>query len=201
MTPTWLIVPVKPFAEGKSRLTTKLSPVQRARLSRQLLTHVIKTAAASELFAHMLVVSRDPSVAEIAKRFAVELLAEEGRDLNDALQQARERAVAHGAEAILVLPSDLPRLTVDDLEQLVAASDAGAVLAPSRDHGTNALLLEPPGLIDFAFGPGSFDRHRHLAQQAGVTPRLIATPSLAFDLDSPDDLAELAGDGAAVCVG
>ncbi len=201
MTSTWLIVPVKPFAEGKSRLTTKLSPVQRARLSRQLLTHVVKTAAASELFVHTLVVSRDPSAAEIAEHFAVELLAEEGRDLNNALEQARARAVAHGAEAILVLPSDLPRLTVDDLRQLMAASDAGAVLAPSRDRGTNALLLRPPGIIDFAFGPSSFDRHQHLAQQAGVTPGIIATPSLAFDLDSPDDLAELVGDGAELCVG
>jgi 2-phospho-L-lactate guanylyltransferase len=115
MSHPWLIVPVKPFAEGKSRLSEELPPAERARLSRRLLHHVLTTAAIDDLFPQTIVVSRDPGAAKIAEGYGAMLLAEEGGELNAALEQARELALRQGATAILVLPADLPHLSADHL--------------------------------------------------------------------------------------
>jgi 2-phospho-L-lactate guanylyltransferase len=65
------------------------------------------------------------------------------------------------------------------------------VIAPSRDGGTSALLLRPPDAIDFAFGEESFRRHCTLAQARGVQCQVYESPTLAFDVDVPRDLAIL----------
>jgi 2-phospho-L-lactate/phosphoenolpyruvate guanylyltransferase len=235
----WLLIPVKPFVEGKSRLSPVLDADERAALSRQLLENVLTLAQASDLFAGVLVVSRDEGVLTAAERMGAVSLREPrpetiraerlsgvpGRmldtepphtgpaktdssgaeaTLNRALEAARQKAIDAGAEAVLVLPADLPLATQDDLHALIAParrhssparSDRGiearppaVVLAPSHDGGTNALLLRPPGAIPFAFGPQSFDRHRDLAQAAGCALTVVRTPSLTYDLDLPEDL-------------
>jgi 2-phospho-L-lactate guanylyltransferase len=63
------------------------------------------------------------------------------------------------------------------------------VIAPCRrEEGTNALLLRPPDFIEVAFGPGSFKEHQRLAQVRGLNPLIYRSPSLALDLDWPEDL-------------
>jgi 2-phospho-L-lactate guanylyltransferase (CobY/MobA/RfbA family) len=51
--------------------------------------------------------------------------------------------------------------------------------------------LHPPGLIEVAFGENSFQKHVQAARQAGIKPAIYHTPTLAFDLDWPEDLARL----------
>jgi 2-phospho-L-lactate guanylyltransferase (CobY/MobA/RfbA family) len=46
-------------------------------------------------------------------------------------------------------------------------------------------------LIEVAFGENSFDNHVYAARQAGVEPVIYHSPTLAFDLDWPEDLARL----------
>jgi coenzyme F420-0:L-glutamate ligase/coenzyme F420-1:gamma-L-glutamate ligase len=61
-------------------------------------------------------------------------------------------------------------------------------LVPDRHgEGTNLLLVAPPGLIPFAFGPGSRARHGAAATNAHATVVELAGP-LGLDLDTPDDL-------------
>ena len=74
---------------------------------------------------------------------------------------------------------------------LDAAREAPAVaIAPDRlGTGTNGLALSPPHVIGFHFGTGSFEAHRTDAQAAGVEPTNVARSGLAFDLDTPEDLA------------
>ncbi len=189
----WLIVPVKPFDEGKSRLHHVLDGDQRAALSRRLLCGVLDTVRRSGLAARILVISRDEAVLNLASAAGAATMPEAGNDLNAALEAARGRAVERGAEAVLVLPSDLPLVTVDDLVRLYALSVEGAdvVIAPSRDGGTNALLLRPPHLLDFAYGPDSFRHHCQQARANDLRYRVLKSPTLAFDLDWPQDLDEL----------
>jgi 2-phospho-L-lactate guanylyltransferase len=185
----WLIVPVKPFDQGKSRLAPILEPAGRATLNRQLLAHVLSTAQSSGLLAGMLVISRDERVLLQAQTLGADILLEMGDNLNMALVQASQQASNYGADAVLVLPADLPLLTVDDIRQLhgLGAEGAGVVIAPSHDGGTNALLLRPPGAIKFAFGPHSFLRHCALAEASGGRYQLLNSPTLAFDMDRPED--------------
>jgi 2-phospho-L-lactate guanylyltransferase len=65
------------------------------------------------------------------------------------------------------------------------------VVAPCRHGtGTNALLIHPPGLIPFAFGPDSFAAHCAAVRAAGVEPVVYRSPTVALDLDTPEDLEE-----------
>jgi 2-phospho-L-lactate/phosphoenolpyruvate guanylyltransferase len=91
------------------------------------------------------------------------------------------------------LPADLPLLTVEDLRHLhhLAATGRGLVIAPSRGGGTSALLLRPPHAIPFAFGPASFAQHCRLAAEHGYGCVVYESPTLAFDVDTPADWAEL----------
>ena len=64
----WLLAPVKPFAEAKSRLASVLTPAERGLLMRSLLERTLALARESNLFARLLVVSRDPLVWEVARK-------------------------------------------------------------------------------------------------------------------------------------
>lgn len=186
-----MIVPVKPFGEGKSRLAALLDATQRGEFSRQWLRHVLTVATSWGRFAGMVVISRDPAVLAVASEQGAQPLREQGDDLNLALEMARAYAVAAGADAVLVLPSDLPVLAVEDLDELydLALEGSGMVIASSHDGGTNALLLRPPQAIAYAFGEASFARHIALAAAAGLSIRVYHSATLALDIDHPEDLA------------
>jgi len=63
------------------------------------------------------------------------------------------------------------------------------VVAPDRRReGTNALLVCPTGLIEYEYGPGSFQRHCRRAIQAGARLEVCDLPSIALDMDLPEDL-------------
>ncbi len=196
----WCIVPVKPFQEGKSRLAGVLSPSTRAALNRRLLAGVLDVLSSDDLPARVLVVSRDEEALALARGRGLLGLQESGAgDLNQALEQARAHALAQGAQALLVLPADLPFLTVADLQglyRLAQMDGVQAVIAPSHDGGTNALFLRPPDAIDFAFGVGSFQAHLAQARRRGLACRVYRSATLARDLDQPADLLCL---GQQVC--
>lgn len=186
----WLIVPVKPFGEGKSRLAHAASTELRAELSQRWLTHILTTAQAWGRFAGIAVVSRDPAVLALADTLGALAVAESGDDLNVALRQAMEVVAAVAAEGVLMLPSDLPLLTAEDLQELYELAEEGECvsIAPSYDGGTNALLLRPPHAIPFSFGEQSFARHLALAAAAGLPCHVYHSSTLALDIDRPEDL-------------
>ena len=64
------------------------------------------------------------------------------------------------------------------------------LVVPDRHGlGTNALLLHPPDAMAPSFGEGSHARHLGNARAAGIHAETVQLPSLALDLDTPDDLA------------
>jgi 2-phospho-L-lactate/phosphoenolpyruvate guanylyltransferase len=196
----WLIIPVKPLVQGKSRLSSLLSPSERAQLNRVLLEQTLKIAISVDMLAGVVVISRDPLVQQFANEQGVMVLAEEtvtgdGADpdalLNRALSQARHAATRQGADAILVLPVDLPLLTAAEIRTFYEAGrrlGRGMVITASEDGGTNGLYLCPPHAIEFAYGPQSFHRHIHAAQESALPIEIIHSPALALDLDLPQDL-------------
>lgn len=182
------LIPVKPFYEAKSRLSPLLSKEERATLSRLLLGRTIRLALT---VGEVAVISRSAAVRRAAKEAGAWGVIESEPGLNQALAQGARWAIAQGARAILILPNDLPFLSAADLLAIVAAGrrPPAVVVAPChRRTGTNALLVSPPNLIDFHFGPDSFQQHLAAARRRGVEPIAYETPSLAFDLDLPSDL-------------
>lgn len=188
----WLVAPVKPLDESKSRLAACLAQTERAALTRTLLERTLLLARASRCFEALLVVSRDDAVLNVAAAAGALTLHEAGSDLNLALEQGCAQAWQQGADAALILPTDLPLLTAADIATLVARHTAhGIVLSPSQDGGTNALLLPLPAPLPFCFGVDSFARHRQAALAADLDVAVYTSPTLAFDLDRPEDLALL----------
>lgn len=187
----WAIVPVKPFGLAKSRLAPVLEPAQRVALSRAVLGQTLAILKQTPAVTRTLVVSRDPAVLALARLYQANTVSESGQpELNAALRRAIEVAQSLGASGILVLPADLPTLTVEDVAALIppARDDVAASIAPDRHgQGTNGVFVRPPHLLSVSFGAGSFQRHLAQLRDRGVTPRVVERPGLQLDLDTPDD--------------
>ncbi len=187
---TFAIVPVKPFRRAKSRLRPVMPKPIRAALARALLSRTLDVLASCNVCLETCVVSRDITALDMARRRGAAVLAESESGLNAALNQAREWAMARGAQAVLVLPADLPLLAAADIAALLdlAHEPRSAVIAPdAHDEGTNALLLCPPDALHFAFGPSSFHEHCAQAETSHLTLHIYRSPAVALDLDTPAD--------------
>lgn len=188
----WAIVPVKPMRLGKSRLADVLSEEDRAHLNQQLLVHTIDTLKSVQDIEHVLVVSRDTAALALAREHGARTVQEDGSPhLNIALTRATFVARAYNTHGVLVVPADLPLITAEDIHVMLkcAYDPPVVVVAPDRKReGTNALLIAPPGLIEYEFGPQSFEHHCNLAVEAGARLEICNLPSLAFDVDWPEDL-------------
>ena len=187
----WAIVPVKPLRYGKSRLAGTLTEDQRTELNRALLQHTLETLSEIEEVDGVLVVSRDPHALTVARSHGARTVQENGQpQLNTALKRATVVAQVYATRGVLVLPADLPLISKDDILELVrrAQEPPVVVIAPDRHgRGTNALLISPPGLIEYDFGENSFQRHCERAKSAGARLEIVELPSLALDLDIPED--------------
>jgi 2-phospho-L-lactate/phosphoenolpyruvate guanylyltransferase len=189
------VVPVKDLRGTKSRLAPVLNPGARAGLTLYMMGRVI--AALREAGVEdVCVVSPDRIVLNEAQRRGATPLIQESRGLNPALEEGRRRALDLGAPTLLVLPADLPLLEAGDVRAVLEEVGEGpsVVISPDGAHsGTNALLLQPPDVLPFAFGAESFEAHLEAARRRALDVRICERPHLAFDLDTAGDLASLRG--------
>lgn len=193
------LIPVKPLARVKSRLAEALDSAARIGLMRDTLRHTIDALQQSGRVEAVFVVTPDPHVAGWAEDWGAQSLREpqEGLGLNASLEEARQQLLRGypDAGALLVVPGDLGWLQPEDVPGMVALL-AGAppeqpavVIAPDRRRaGTNALLLRPPAVIPFCFGPGSARAHAQQALAHGALLRWYDSSSTSLDVDEPDDL-------------
>ena len=193
----WAIVPVKPLRRGKTRLATVLSEDQRAALNKRLLIHTLDTITKLPVLEQVLVVSRDPEALAIARYHGARTVLEDGTPhLNIAITRATTVATIYNVSGVLILPADLPQMTEQDVLTMVDAGKYANTMVIAPDHrqqGTNALLLRPPDLLKFSFGENSFFRHTDQARAKGARVEVVELPSLARDVDYPEDLAFLNG--------
>ena len=187
----WAIIPIKPLEDAKSRLAPALLPKQRFELAQAMFRHVLSVTTSVQQITGVLVISRDTKALAIARENGAKTLQEGAfSDLNPALMRATMVIKNWRADAVLILPADLPFVNSDDIRAMVQHSqDRSLVIAPDRDcDGTNALLLRPPGAIEYAYGGGSCQRHVRLAEAAGLRVVVHQSDTLALDIDVPDDL-------------
>jgi 2-phospho-L-lactate guanylyltransferase len=198
------VVPVKDFALAKQRLAGTFPPAFRARLARTMLRDVLEALRASEGLAGIVVVTADPEAGLLARDVGARLIFEQDPcGLNPAVADAAARLAIERRGGVLVLPSDIPAVTPEEIGRLLAAHGRGRAVSLVRAHdgqGTNALLASPPDMLDFAYGPASFSTHFAMATARGIVPRAhdaAAFPHLALDVDTPEDVAKLGILGAA----
>ncbi len=188
--PAVVIVPVKGCARGKSRLASVLSSRERSRMVLWMLERVMQAARQAGFPAW--VVGGDEPVARFCQRPGMRWLHDAG-GLNPSVRAALHQGTTSGYPAALVVAADLPLVQPDDLWELArAVATPGTVaLVPSPDGGTNAMAQSLPPAVEPSFGPGSYRRHRALAENAGLRVVTLELSRLAWDVDTPEDLVRL----------
>jgi 2-phospho-L-lactate guanylyltransferase len=210
----WVVIPVKPLKDVKRRLAGVLAAKERAQLVLRFLGHELEVLGQSAA-GPTVVVSSDAVVVDLAQGYGAATLVEERADgLNAAVARGVGYARSRGAGGVLVLPADLPFLTVEDVGVVLQtvwsgqngypaselsvrgafAREAGprtrpvmAICADKTGTGTNALLLAPPVDFTFQYGADSFGRHMVEGGRRGLACEIVFAPGLSFDVDTEED--------------
>ena len=195
-----VVIAVRGGPHAKSRCRARLDRRQREALVEAMLCDMLQALAGCPAVRRVYVATPTAGLARLAAQAGALVILEHGPpDLNRAFSDARRRiAAATPAGVVALLPGDLPLLDPVELSACIAAARDGAlVLAPARaDGGTGAVVQRADLPLPLAFGPGSFRKHQLAAAALGLEARVIAAPSLGFDLDRPEDLDVLAAAGS-----
>jgi 2-phospho-L-lactate guanylyltransferase len=191
------ILPVKSPQNSKQRLKEFLGIEQRETLARMLYAQTLAALCQASGIDRVAVVTCDAEIAAHARRSGA-LVFEENEQVSHSVSAdaACLHAMELGASTVLLVPIDIPTVTPADFSQLAASTRAsacsGVIVVPSCDGtGTNALVRTPPDCIESRFGPGSFRAHLDQARSKGLPADVLRVPGLMFDLDTPEDIAEL----------
>jgi 2-phospho-L-lactate guanylyltransferase len=188
----WAVVPVKSFARAKARLAALLDPVQREQLARAMLDDVLMGLGKLDELSGILVVSADADARNIARANGAQSVDDPFEDgPNAAVRLALPFLRKVRADAMIVVPSDVPQIEPDELLPIFRSLTAPsiALVAAVRDGGTNVLGCSPIDLIAPCFGVNSFAKHAKAARRAGIEPAVFTCHSLMHDIDQPQDLS------------
>ncbi len=220
------IVPIKGLTQAKQRLAPLLSGSERRALMTHMIDDVLSVVCQTEGISGLVVITDDQDVRAQARFYNAHIMAEpvfEGLNilapqnqaleanrsdtetvgverLNQVFAMAMRQLAEEGEESVLLLPADVPLMTVQNLKHMLAHhSHPGVTIVPARaDGGTNAMMVSPPELIMPGYGHRSCQRHSKFALAAGIEPQVLESPGietgtveLGLDVDTVDDLREL----------
>lgn len=178
---TMVLVPIRSFDRGKTRLAHVLPAEERSRLARHWATGVLHSAG----HLPVAVLTGDPDVGGWAREGGATVLPDEGWDLNSSLAAAVRRLQRLGADRAVIASADLP--LADDLTWL--PSGDGVVIVPDRRaDGTNVLAVPTAAGFRFSYGRASSHHHDGEALRLGLRVTVVRDPLLAWDIDVPEDL-------------
>jgi 2-phospho-L-lactate/phosphoenolpyruvate guanylyltransferase len=178
------IVPIRSWTTGKSRLG--LDDAERTSLGRAFALDLIDVLQQSPDIDLVVVVTADDDV-----RAAVDgcdVVQDRGRSQDDAVSQGCAHALASGRTHAIVVPSDLPCLTVDALAEVVRMSEGHehAFCPDAEGDGTSIIVSRDPVGLVTSYGPGSAAAHR----AAGLIPLVAAPAEACRDVDTVAHLRE-----------
>ncbi len=187
------ILPVKSPRNAKQRLKDYLAAEERETLARLLYKQTLAALCQAQGIDRVVVATSDSEIAGHARDRGVMVFDEHEQVSHSVSADAAcLHAMELGATTAMLVPIDVPRVTPADFSQLAASARPGLIVVPSSDGtGTNALVRTPPNVIESRFGPGSFRAHMEQARSKGVFAEALRLPGLMFDIDTPEDVAEL----------
>jgi len=197
----WAVLPAKDFRNAKKRLSPALSPRERQSLFAVMLEDVLEAAVNAPSLDGVIVVTRDPRAASLARKYNVEVNNEPTNDgQSTAVARAAYQLNQTGRSGILTLPGDTPNIRSSEIEAIISKHPPAPAMSivPSHDKlGSNCIALTPPNLIPFHFGHKSFQPHLDEATKRHIDPVVhFDLPGIRLDIDTPEDLVRfLKGDG------
>ncbi len=189
-----VVLPAKPPARGKSRLSPGAGEAARAALAEAFALDTAAACLAADRVEAVLAVTDDAGfAARLTAHGCAAIPDGDGSGLNAALRQGAAEAARRwpGRQSVALL-ADLPALRPADLDAALASLvPGGASYVADADGTGTTLYTAPAGLFDPAFGPAS--ARAHLVGGALPVPGDLAT--LRRDVDDVDDLRAAAALG------
>lgn len=189
-----ILIPVKDLSGAKQRLAAVLDQPSRTELAHTMLADVAE-AVAGAACDDVAVVTSDTFAIGLARQHGFDVLRDDSNvSETDAIQMATRLCESRGIDCTLVIPGDIPLIESAEIRTIYeSAPETGTVLVPSRDkRGTNAALRRPSSLFALRFGNDSFMPHLSAAIAADKSCVVLSLPGIALDIDTPDDLRDLA---------
>lgn len=190
-----LLVPVKPTAVAKSRLSP-LGDTARQALVVAFAADTVAAALACPLVSTVLAVTDDHVLAAQLAGLGARVLPDgTADDLNGSLVQGAAEVHRRWPELrVAALTADLPALKPEELARALAAASGQRLSFVPDAEGTGTTLLAAPSVELFSprFGTGSREAHLALGGEE-LEPGDV--PGLRRDVDRPEDLAAAAGLG------
>lgn len=189
----WAIVPIKTFERAKQRLANVLTEEERRSLMLAMARDVLTCLSKAKNLTGILIVSRAAEADVLASAFSTERFAESpDANLANALTQATDYLIEHfNARGVFIVPADVPGITTEEVDALIAANSSVTLLPDAENIGTNGMICSPPNAIEFIFDGKSFKPHADAAFANGLTPQIVPGSCFALDIDTPADLETL----------
>lgn len=180
-----VVIPIRSFADAKARLAGDLPGATRGAFVQLLAERVV--AAAGPL--PVVIVTQSFEVKVWAKEQGLTLVADSGGGLSEAATLGRDFFAEQGFKRAIVAHGDLP--FCEEFSSLgFDQPPTRVLLAPChRADGTNICSVPTSAAFKFSYGPGSFNRHKAEVERLGLDLEVITRADLAFDVDTPEDLA------------
>ncbi len=181
-----------PSARGKTRLSAHL-PEDDARALHQRL--FLDTLGAARAAGYPVIVSYTPEDAREEMRMLVgdlALEAQRGDDLGARMDNAMSDAFANGAEAVVLIGSDLPTLPPAHLYDAFAMLDSGADVVFGATEDGGFYLVGARAALPDIFGGVEWSRSdvlacvTHAAHEAGL---VVGFAREWWDVDTAEDLS------------
>ncbi|MFE9019357.1 2-phospho-L-lactate guanylyltransferase [Streptomyces sp. NPDC007808] len=184
-----LVIPVKPLARAKSRLSDTATDGLRPGLALAFAQDTVAAALACPAVKDVAVVTDDALAGRELGALGAHIVPDEpGGGLNAALEHAAAAVRASRPDgAVAALNADLPALRPLELARVLdaAAEFPRAFLPDAAALGTTLLAATPGRELLPAFGEDSRARHR---ASGAVELRLDDVDSVRQDVDTGDDL-------------
>ncbi|MFF9345696.1 2-phospho-L-lactate guanylyltransferase [Streptomyces sp. NPDC014734] len=194
--PWTLVVPLKPLARAKSRLTPAAGEALRPRLALAFAEDTVAAALSSPAVRDVVVVTDDPRAGAALGALGARIVPDEpDRGLNAALAHgARAVRLRRPRAALAALNADLPALRPAELTRTLEFSAAfpRAFVTDAAGIGTTFLSAAPGAELRPLFGGPS--RARHLGSGAAEIT-LSGIDSVRQDVDTGEDLRAALGLG------
>ncbi len=191
MSHVWAAVPVKEFTNAKQRLSVLLTAAQRETLAATMLEDVLAALAGAKRLDGIMVNTVDPRATDLALRYGARVVTEAARDGHTGAVNGMGRLLMADGHAMLTMPGDIPLVTPDEIDAVVAARQPAPsfTIVPARDEqGSNAVLCDPPPSVPLRFGEDSYFPHLAASRRVGIEPTIVRLPGIGLDIDHPDDL-------------
>ena len=189
---------MKQLSDAKSRLKRNIEDKLRVNVAKKLLDQTLSRITRAiekckETYKLSVLTECDEVRSFVEKKDISVITSSIKNELSEALFFGVKWAKSNGFSSACIIPADLGDPSTEELKKFILfpLKSNNMVICPSRDLGTNALLISPPDGITFYYGKDSFQKHIEIANRNKIKTTVLKLKSLTFDIDAMEDLQEL----------